>query len=212
LEESKRKTKFWPQKKKKTVAYHEAGHTIIGWFLPYADPVLKVSIVPRGKAALGMTQFMPRDQYLKLQEQILDELCLGLGGRIAEEIVLKKITSGAQDDLQRVTKMAYAIVRRYGMEPTIGHVSFGREEESMRMYSDQTTQLMDHAVQKIVQKAYDRTKKLMLEKEKELHLVAEILLQKEVINNEDLIKILGEKVKYPSVNPSTTPHLSLLNI
>jgi len=113
-----------------------------------------------------------------------------LGGRIAEEIVLKKITSGAQDDLQRVTKMAYAIVRRYGMEPTVGHVSFSKEEESLRIYSDQTTQLMDRAVQKIVQSAYDRTKKLMLEKEKELHLVAEILLQKEVINNEDLIKIL----------------------
>lgn len=155
---------------KKTVAYHEAGHATVGWFLEHCNPLLKVSIIPRGKA-LGYAQYMPRDAYLHTQDQMLDEMCLALGGRASEQVFFGKVGSGAMDDLQRVTRSAYAQIVQLGFSPKIGNLSFDLPQQGEPMmtkpYSEQTAQLIDEEVRSLVAKAYDRTIKL-IEKHKDL--------------------------------------------
>ncbi len=180
---------------KKTVAYHEAGHAIAGWFLEHADPLLKVTIVPRGSGALGFAQYLPKEVSLHTKEQIMDMMCMALGGRAAEDIIFGRVTTGASDDLNRVTQMAYGMVRVYGMSENIGNVSFPPSEEAQfdKPYSDATAQLFDEEAKQIITGAYERTRALLEEKKEALVSIAELLLEKETINQDDVIAMIGER-------------------
>lgn len=191
-----KKNKLISPEEKNIVAYHEAGHAVAGWFLEFADPLVKVSIVPRGVAALGYAQYLPKEQYIYRTEQLLDELCMTLGGRAAEDLIFGKISTGAQNDLERVTRMAYAMVTIYGMNNKVGHVSFNDstgEYAYSKPYSDKTAELIDDEVRLLIQKAYDRTKDLLSEKRKELEQLAQELLRKEILFQYDLENIIGKR-------------------
>ncbi|KHN80405.1 AFG3-like protein 2 [Toxocara canis] len=181
---------------KKTVAYHEAGHAVAGWFLQYADPLLKVSIIPRGKG-LGYAQYLPKEQYLYSKEQLLDRMCMTLGGRVSEEIFFGRITTGAQDDLLKITQMAYAQVVKFGMSQKVGPLSFqtaGPGEMSFdKPYSEATAQLIDQEVRELVNTALTRTRELLLSKQPEIEKVAQRLLEKEILAREDMIEMLGPR-------------------
>ena len=167
-----KKNKLISPEEKEIVAYHEAGHAIAGWFLEHADPLVKVSIVPRGVAALGYAQYLPKEQYLYRTEQMLDEMCMALGGRAAEEVVFGKISTGAQNDLERITKMAYGMVTVYGMNEKLGNVSYYDSQQSdynfSKPYSEATAQTIDEEVRNIIAHAYERTKALLVEKREAL--------------------------------------------
>jgi len=182
---------------KRTVAYHEAGHAIVGWFTEHASPLLKVTIVPRTSGALGFAQYLPKELNLHTKEQIMDMMCMTLGGRAAEELTFGQVTTGASDDLKKVTQMAYSMVRIYGMCDKIGNVSFppsdNGQAEFDKPFSDSLAQIMDEEAKKIVDEAYLRTKKLLLERSDELIGVAEKLLERETINQDDIIAIVGER-------------------
>merc|ERR1711871_754441 len=182
-------------KEKKTVAYHEAGHAIAGWFLEHADPLLKVTIVPRGSGALGFAQYLPKEVALHTKEQIMDMMSMALGGRAAEDLIFGKVTTGASDDLNRVTQMAYGMVRVYGMSEKIGNVSFPPSEETQfdKPYSDATAQQFDEEVKNIITSAYERTRALLEERKEALVSIAELLLEKETINQDDVIAMIGER-------------------
>jgi AFG3 family protein len=191
-----KKSRVLSPEEKRTVAYHEAGHAVAGWFLEHADPLLKVSIIPRGVAALGYAQYLPRDQYLYSTHQLLDRMCMTLGGRVSEEIFFGVITTGAHDDLQKVTKMAYAQVVTYGMNPRIGNLSYqgpNDEQQFQKPYSEETARMIDEEVRKMVAEAYRRTKELLLEKRDCVERVAQRLLDKEVLSREDMIELLGKR-------------------
>ncbi len=192
-----KKNKIISPEEKKIVAYHEAGHAVAGWFLEHADPLVKVSIVPRGIAALGYAQYLPKEQFLYQTEQLFDEMCMALGGRAAEEIIFGKISTGALSDLERITKMAYSIVTVYGMNDKIGNVSFYDSKQSdynfTKPYSDATAELIDNEVKSLIDKAYVRTKKLLKDKVKELEIIAQKLLEKEIIFQNDLEKLIGKR-------------------
>ncbi len=192
-----KKSKIISPEEKKIVAYHEAGHAVAGWFLEHADPLVKVSIVPRGVAALGYAQYLPKEQFLYQTEQLLDEMCMTLGGRAAEEIIFKKISTGALSDLERVTKLAYSIVTVYGMNKEIGNVSFYDSKQSdynfNKPYSEATSELIDKEVKNIIETAYKRTTDLLRSKESELEIIARELLEKEIIFQSDLERLIGKR-------------------
>ena len=192
-----KKSKIISPEEKKIVAYHEAGHAVAGWYLEHADPLVKVSIVPRGYAALGYAQYLPREQHLHQTEQLLDEMCMALGGRVAEEIIFGKVSTGALSDLERITKMAYSIVSVYGMNEAIGNISFYDSKQSEynfnKPYSEATAELIDKEVRKIVDTAYARTKKLLSDKREQLEIIAVELLEKEIIFQTDLEKLIGKR-------------------
>ncbi len=192
-----KKTKIISPEEKKIVAYHEAGHAVAGWFLEHADPLVKVSIVPRGIAALGYAQYLPKEQFLYTVEQLTDEMCMALGGRAAEDIIFGKISTGALSDLERITKMAYGMVSIYGMNDKIGNISFydskGGEYSFNKPYSESTAQTIDEEVRNIVNEAYQRTKKLLMEKHADLEIVAKQLLEKEILFQTDLEKLIGKR-------------------
>ena len=191
-----KKNKIISPEEKKIVAYHEAGHAIAGWFLEHADPLVKVSIVPRGVAALGYAQYLPKEQFLYTTEQLTDGMCMTLGGRVAEEIVFSKISTGAQNDLERITKLAYAMVTIYGMNAAVGNVSFHdpqNEYNFSKPYSDRTAQLIDEEVRKIIFDAYERTKQLLIDNRSGLEKLAKKLLEKEILFQADLEEILGKR-------------------
>jgi cell division protease FtsH len=192
-----KKTKLISPEEKTIVAHHEAGHAVAGWFLEHADPLVKVSIVPRGVAALGYAQYLPKEQFLYQTEQLMDEMCMTLGGRAAEEIMFGKISTGALSDLERVTKMAYSIVSVYGMNEKIGNISFYDSKQSeynfTKPYSEETARTIDEEVRKMVDQAYQRTKKLLTQKKAELAVVAEELLKKEIIFQSDLERLIGKR-------------------
>ena len=199
-----KKNKIISPEEKKIVAHHEAGHAVCGWFLEHADPLVKVSIVPRGVAALGYAQYLPKEQFLYQTEQLLDEMCMTLGGRAAEEIIFSKISTGALSDLERVTKMAYSIVTVYGMNEKIGNLSFYDSKQSeynfTKPYSDATAEKIDKEVQALVESQYKRSKQLLLEKRNELEVVANELLEKEIIFQSDLEGLIGKR---PFSKPTT---------
>jgi len=190
-----RKSRVLGKEEKKTVAYHEAGHAVCGWFLEYADPLLKVSIIPRGVGALGYAQYLPKERFLFSTEQLQDRMCMTLGGRVAEEIFFGRITTGAQDDLQKITKMAFEVCANYGMNPDIGPISYGnREQESFQKpFSEATAEALDKAVHKMVVEAHKRTTELLTKHKDDVEKVAQLLLQKEVITREDMRKLLGKR-------------------
>ncbi|KAF6025518.1 AFG3L2 [Bugula neritina] len=191
-----KKTQVLAPEEKKTVAYHEAGHAVAGWYLEHADPLLKVSIIPRGKG-LGYAQYLPKENYLYTTEQLLDRMCMTLGGRISEEIFFGKITTGAQDDLEKVTQSAYAQVTRFGMSQRIGNLSFrppqSGELVTDKPYSEETAKMIDEEVMLIVKGAYARTKQLLTERKSEVELVALRLLEKEKIDKSDMVELLGKR-------------------
>lgn len=192
-----KKNKIISPHEKRIVAYHEAGHAVVSWFLEHADPLLKVSIVPRGVAALGYAQYLPKEQFLYQKEQLLDTLCTALGGRAAEEIIFKRISTGAVNDLERVTKIAYSMVTIYGMNEKVGNISFHDPSQSeytfSKPYSENTAQTIDEEVRMIVDKSFKRTRKLLLDKKQQLDSVAQELLQKEVIFQQDLERLIGPR-------------------
>ncbi|KYM79454.1 PREDICTED: AFG3-like protein 2 [Atta cephalotes] len=191
-----KKTKVLQPEEKKTVAYHEAGHAITGWFLEHADPLLKVSIIPRGKG-LGYAQYLPRELYLYTKEQLFDRMCMMLGGRVSEEIFFGRITTGAQDDLQKITKVAYAQITQYGMNEKIGNVSFEMPNTGElvfdKPYSEHTAQLIDNEVRDLIEKAHKRTLALLNEHKEDVIKIAERLLKQEVLSRDDMIELLGPR-------------------
>ncbi|MAJ51757.1 MAG: peptidase M41 [Flammeovirgaceae bacterium] len=199
-----KKSKIISPVEKKIVAYHEAGHAIAGWFLEHADPLVKVSIVPRGIAALGYAQYLPKEQFLHQTEQLMDEMCMALGGRAAEEIKFSKISTGALSDLERITKMAYSIVSVYGMNSKLGNISFYDSKQSEynfnKPYSDATAELIDEEVKKLISNAYQRTLNLLKKHQAELEIVAKELLDKEIIFQADLERLIGKR---PFEQPTT---------
>ena len=197
-----KKSRVLSAEERKTVAVHEAGHAVCGWFLEHADPLLKVSIIPRGSAALGYAQYLPKDQYLFSKQQLMDRMCMTLGGRVAEELTFAgTITTGAQDDLQKVTKLAYAQITRYGMDAVLGPVSFADDQQQQpqeamlagKPYSEATAQTIDERARLLIEEALKRTRALLLEKQRELAVVAERLLEREVLGREEMIELLGER-------------------
>jgi len=191
-----KKNKIISPEEKKIVAYHEAGHAVVGWFLDSTDPLVKVSIVPRGVAALGYAQYLPKEQYLYTTEQLVDSMCMTLGGRAAEEIVFGRISTGAQNDLERITRMAYGMVTLYGMNKAVGPVSFNDpqgEYQFRKPYSEQTSLLIDQEVRKIIETAYDKTLDLIRSKREVLEAIAQELLSKEVIFKQDLERLAGPR-------------------
>lgn len=192
-----KKSKIISPEEKEIVAYHEAGHAVAGWFLEHADPLVKVSIVPRGVAALGYAQYLPKEQFLYQTEQLIDEMCMTLGGRAAEEIIFGKISTGALSDLERVTKVAYSIVTVYGMNDKIGHISFYDSKQSeygySKPYSEDTAKTIDEEVKKIISDAYNRTMNLLTDKKAELQILAKELLEKEILFQADLEGLIGAR-------------------
>ncbi|XP_078066835.1 mitochondrial inner membrane m-AAA protease component AFG3L2-like [Mustelus asterias] len=191
-----KKTQVLQPDEKRTVAYHEAGHAIVGWFLEHADPLLKVSIIPRGKG-LGYAQYLPKEQYLYTKEQLFDRMCMMLGGRVAEQIFFNRITTGAQDDLKKITQSAYAQIVQFGMSEKLGQVSFDlpRQGETVveKPYSEITAQIIDEEVRALIGAANQRTLVLLREKRSEVEKVAERLLEKEVLDKSDMIDLLGPR-------------------
>ena len=193
-----KRNKLISPEEKEIVAYHEAGHAIAGWFLEHANPLVKVSIVPRGIAALGYAQYLPKEQYLYRTEQLFDEMCMTLGGRAAEEVIFGKISTGALSDLEKITKLAYSMVTVYGMNEKIGNVSYydskGQSEYSFtKPYSELTAQVIDEEVKKMIDLAYAATKDLLLEHRDKLDILAKALLEREIIYQHDLVGLIGER-------------------
>jgi cell division protease FtsH len=205
-----KKNKLISEEEKRIVAYHEAGHAIAGWFSEFTDPVVKVSIVPRGLAALGYAQSLPDERYLYTREAYVDRMIMILGGRVAEEIVFGKITSGAQNDLQKLTKIAYAMVADLGMSEKIGNLSFNlaKQDEqpfANKPYSDATARLIDEEVKALIDNVHRRTTELLQEKRDLLEQLAQLLLEQEVLSEKDLILVLGERPykRHPEAPPVT---------
>ncbi|WP_219222797.1 ATP-dependent zinc metalloprotease FtsH [Pedobacter antarcticus] len=191
-----KKNKIISPEEKRIVAYHEAGHAIAGWFLEHADPLVKVSIVPRGVAALGYAQYLPKEQFLYTTEQLTDGMCMTMGGRVAEDLVFGKISTGAQNDLERITKLSYAMVTIYGMNSTIGNVSFHdpqNEYNFNKPYSEKTSELIDIEVRNLISGVYERTMQLLTDQREGLEKLAEKLLEKEILFQTDLEEILGKR-------------------
>ena len=195
-----KKNKLISKDERKIVAYHEAGHAIVGWFLEHTDPVLKVSIVPRGFAALGYTLQTPlEDRFLMTTEELEDKICALLGGRIAEELTFGKISTGAQNDLERITNMAFAMVAEYGMSEELGYISLKDSNSPNdsygfnKKYSENTAQKIDDAIRNIIQKNYQRTVDLLSKHKDKLEEMAETLLDKEVLNHIELREMLGDR-------------------
>ena len=192
-----KKNKLISPEEKQIVAYHEAGHAVAGWYLEHADPLVKVTIVPRGVAALGYAQYLPREQYLYRTEQLFDEMCMTLGGRAAEEVVFGKISTGALSDLERVTKVAYSMVTMYGMNDKIGNISFYDSKQSdyafTKPYSENTAEKIDHEVRLLVDKAYQHVVSMLRDKREQLEVIAQELLEKEILFQSDLEKLIGKR-------------------
>jgi len=190
-----RKNKLMTLEEREIIAYHESGHAIVSWMLKHAAPLVKVTIVPRGKS-LGAAWYLPEERQITRTEQILDEMCATLGGRAAEEIIYDKISTGALSDLEKVSKQAKAMVLIYGFNKTIGNVTYydsTGEQTFSKPYSEDTAKKIDAEIKKIIEKEYDRAKKILKKYKKSLTELAELLLNKEVIFKEDLEKILGKR-------------------
>lgn len=192
-----KKNKVISRKDREIVAHHEAGHAVTGWFLKHADPLIKVSIIPRGSAALGFAQYLPNDKFLQSREQLRDFMIMALGGRVAEQLCFGSITTGAQDDLKKVTRAVYAQITNFGMSEKVGKVYFPRAGESgnqfYKPYSEKTAELIDDEAMSMVDEAYLECERLLTEKLAVVKSLAARLLEKEVIGEDDLVDIMGER-------------------
>ncbi|KAM9861260.1 mitochondrial inner membrane m-AAA protease component paraplegin [Aulostomus maculatus] len=192
---SVKKSKILSKEEQRVVAFHESGHALVGWLLEHTEAVMKVSIAPRTNAALGFAQILPRDQYLFTKEQLFERMCMALGGRAAEAITFNKVTTGAQDDLRKVTRVAYSMVKQYGMCDSVGQVSFPETEEQgavgRRPFSQGLQQQMDHEAKMLIAQAYRRTEELLLDNRDKLVMLASALLEQEVVNYDDIEALLG---------------------
>ena len=193
---------------KRSIAHHEAGHAVVSWLLPYANPLFKVTLIPRGQA-LGAAWYLPEERKLYMKSQLIDEMCSLIGGRVAEEIVNGEPSTGALNDLERLTGMAYGMIQYYGMSGKVGNLSFydstgARGYDLTKPYSDKTAELMDEEVKKLVDEIHDRTYQILISHKDEFLAVAALLLEKEVIFADDVEAILGPKVKPPTDNIKET--------
>uniref|UniRef100_A0A8C7VU21 Mitochondrial inner membrane m-AAA protease component paraplegin n=1 Tax=Oncorhynchus mykiss TaxID=8022 RepID=A0A8C7VU21_ONCMY len=192
---SVKKSKILSKEEQRIVAFHESGHALVGWLLEHTEALMKVSIAPRTNAALGFAQILPRDQYLFSKEQLFERMCMALGGRASEAITFNKVTTGAQDDLRKVTRVAYSMVKQYGMSSSVGQVSFPETEEQgavgRRPFSQGLQQQMDHEAKLLIARAYRQTEKLLLDNRDKLIMLANALLEREVVNYEDIEALLG---------------------
>lgn len=191
-----KKNKLISPEEKEIIAYHEAGHAICGWYLEHAYPLLKVTIVPRGSAALGYAQYTPKEQYLYNTDQLLDQICMTLGGRASEEIFFGKISTGASNDLQQITKIAYSMVTVYGMNDKVGNISYydpQQENTFTKPFSEETGKMIDEEVRKLIEGAYVKTKELLQSRRKEVELLAKELLVKEVLFKSDVEALIGDR-------------------
>jgi cell division protease FtsH len=190
-----KKNKIITKEEKRSIAYHEAGHATVSWLAQYAHPLVKVTIVPRGRS-LGAAWYLPDERSITTTEQILDEMCMALGGRAAEELIFGKISTGALSDLEKVTKQAYAMVAVYGLNKRIGNVSFydsQGQQSFTKPYSDDTARVIDEEVSKMIEEQYQRALTLLSANRDKLEALANKLLEKEVIFKEDLVAIFGER-------------------
>ena len=191
-----KKNKIISPEEKEIIAYHEAGHAICGWYLEHAYPLLKVTIVPRGSAALGYAQYTPKEQYLYNTDQLIDQICMTLGGRASEDIFFGKISTGASNDLQQITKIAYSMVTVYGMNDKVGNISFydpAQENYFTKPYSEETGKMIDQEVRKLIDEAYIKTKQLLTEKRGDVEKLAKELLVKEVLFKSDVEALIGKR-------------------
>lgn len=189
-----RKSLVLKPEEKKTVAYHEAGHAICGWFLQHADPLLKVSIIPRGQGALGYAQYLPQDAYLMNVNQLMDRMAMTMGGRVSEEMHFPTVTTGASDDFKKVSDMARNMVTQWGMSEKVGPIHFENDPNRVQKpFAESTAQQIDQEVHRIVDEAYKRCKDLLMEKKKEVGIIAQELLKKEVLVRDDMVRLLGKR-------------------
>jgi AFG3 family protein len=190
-----KKNKIISPDEKRIIAYHEAGHAICGWYLEHASPLVKVTIVPRGIGTLGYAQYLPKEEYIVRTEQLLDRMCMTFGGRAAESIIFDKISTGAQSDLDQVTKMAYSMVTIYGMNDKVGNVSFYglSKDQFQKPYSESTASLIDEEVRSIVEEQYVRAKELLVKHKDDLEKIANHLLDKEVLLKSDVEQLIGPR-------------------
>ncbi|CAR24355.1 AAA family ATPase AFG3 [Lachancea thermotolerans CBS 6340] len=204
-----KKSRVLSPEEKKTVAYHEAGHAVCGWYLQHADPLLKVSIIPRGQGALGYAQYLPPDQYLVSQEQFQHRMVMALGGRVSEELHFPYVTSGAHDDFKKVTNMANAMVTKLGMSRVMGYIAYDQDNSGVQVnkpFSEQTSRKIDLEVKKIVDEAHRQCKQLLTDNLQKVDAVAQELLRKEVITREDMIRLLGPR-PFPEKNEAFEKYL-----
>ena len=191
-----KKNKIISPEEKEIIAYHEAGHAICGWYLEHAYPLLKVTVVPRGSAALGYAQYTPKEQYLYNTDQLMDQICMTLGGRASEDIFFGKISTGASNDLQQITKIAYSMITVYGMNDKVGNISYydpNQENVFTKPFSEETGKMIDEEVRKLIDTAYQITKKLLLEKKDDVEKLAKELLKKEVLFKSDVEALIGKR-------------------
>jgi AFG3 family protein len=191
-----KRNKLISPEEKEIIAYHEAGHAICGWYLEHAYPLLKVTIVPRGSAALGYAQYTPKEQYLYNTDQLMDQICMTLGGRAAEEIFFGKISTGASNDLQQISKIAYSMVTVYGMNEKLGNISYydpAQENMFTKPYSEETGKMIDTEVRLLIEDAYIKTKALLTEKRGDVEKLAKELLVKEVLFKSDVETLIGKR-------------------
>mmetsp|Transcript_15427 Transcript_15427/g.20487 ORF Transcript_15427/g.20487 Transcript_15427/m.20487 type:complete len:947 (+) Transcript_15427:320-3160(+) len=188
--------KIMSKEERSIVAHHEAGHAVAGWFLEHADPLLKVTIIPRSSGALGYAQYLPKEVFLRTQDQIMDIVSMALAGRAAEEIFFGRVTTGASDDLRRVTELVYSTIQVYGMNSRVGQLAFPKDPNAMpgdKPYSDATAEKMDEEARSIVDAAYQRTLDLIRDKKDDVEKVAALLLDKETITHDDIIDLIGPR-------------------
>ncbi|MCW8941489.1 MAG: peptidase M41, partial [Flavobacteriales bacterium] len=191
-----KKNKIISDHERKTIAYHEAGHAAVSWLVKYASPLVKVTIIPRGRS-LGAAWYLPEERQITTTEQLKDEMCAALGGRAAEQVIFGKVSTGALSDLEKITKQAYAMISIYGLSEKLGNISYydstGQSDYSFsKPYSEKTAQLIDEEVSKLIEESYARTVKILTENKDKLTQLAEILLEKEVIFRDDLEAIFGK--------------------
>lgn len=191
-----KKNKIISPEEKEIIAYHEAGHAICGWYLEHAYPLLKVTVVPRGSAALGYAQYTPKEQYLYNTDQLMDQICMTLGGRASEDIFFGKISTGASNDLQQITKIAYSMITMYGMNDKVGNISYydpNQENTFTKPFSEETGKMIDEEVRNLISQAYIRTKELLTQKKGDVELLAKELLKKEVLFKSDVEALIGKR-------------------
>lgn len=188
--------KIMSKEERSIVAHHEAGHAVAGWFLEHADPLLKVTIIPRSSGALGYAQYLPKETFLRTEEQIMHIVMMALAGRAAEEVFFGKVTTGASDDLRRVTDLVYSTIQVYGMNSRVGQLAFPKDPNAMpgdKPYSDSTAEAMDEEARRIVDDMYTKTVELISFRKSEVQKVADLLLEKETITHDDIIDLVGPR-------------------